>query len=106
MSSEPILVPAHFDVEILSALRRLVQRGALEPERASLALQDAARLSAERREIVTLLDEAFDLRDRLAPFDALYAVLARASGARVLTTDGRLARAAQGYVAVELVAPS
>lgn len=105
VSQEPTRVPAHFDAEVLSTLRRQVRRGDLEPARARLALQDTALLSAERHEIVTLLDEAFGLRDRLAPFDALYAVLARVSGARLLTTDGRLARAAEGYVAIELIEP-
>lgn len=59
-------------------------------------------LPAERVTIAPLLASAFALRDRCSMGDALYVALARV-GARLVTLDGRLARAAEHLVPVTLV---
>lgn len=103
IAAETVLVPAHFDAEVLSAVLRLIRHEELTSERGQLALLGAARLPAERVALRTLLPGAFALRDRCSAYDAFYVALARRSSAVLLTSDAPLARAAQGYAEVELV---
>jgi predicted nucleic acid-binding protein len=63
-------------------------------------------IRARRAAIGPLLAEAFVLRDRFAPYDAFYAIVARLIEASLVTTDRGLARAAKGYCKVEYVALS
>ena len=103
LAGQRVLVPAHFDAEVLSAIRRLTRRKVISPAQAGDALLRLALLPAERAALAPLLSEAFALRDRFSAFDALYAVLGRQRAAALCTTDTRLARAARGYVDVALV---
>ncbi len=103
IGGETPLVPAHFDAEVLSALRRMVLRRALDVRRAQAGLGLVARLRLERVAIAPLLSEAFELRDRCSAFDALYLALARRRNAVLLTSDERLLRAAKGIAPIELV---
>lgn len=62
------------------------------------------RIRVRRAAIRPLIAEAFAIRDRFSPYDAFYAIVARLSEATLLTTDRRLARAAEGYCKVDYVA--
>lgn len=95
-------MPAIFDAEVFAAIRGLLRRHAIDERLARLSLLEAARLSAERHSLVELLPEAFTLRDRFGAYDVFYVALARRLSARLVTTDGPLARAATGYVDVAL----
>ncbi len=97
------MVPAHFDAEVLVALRRMVLRRLIQPARAAEALSDAVDLPFERAALAPLLAGAFALRDRCAAPDALYVVLAQRVDATLVTSDGRLAAGAQGLVRIELI---
>lgn len=97
-------MPAHFDAEVLSAIQGMVRRGVLEAGRADVALYRLMLLPFERRTLSPLVRRAFALRDRFSAADGLYVVLAQRLGATLVTVDGRLARACQGLLAVELVA--
>lgn len=105
LEDEQIRVPAHFDAEVFSAIRRLVRRRLIAVDRAGLALLRNARLVATRMPLLPLYPEAFTVRDRFGPSDAFYAVLARSLSAALVTSDEALARAARGYVDVRLVRP-
>jgi predicted nucleic acid-binding protein len=98
---EHMRVPAHFDAEVLAAVRKALRLHRIEEEQARVALFHVRGLRADRIALTPLLGEAFVLRDRFSPYDAFYAIVARLSGAALLTTDRRLARAAEGYCDVE-----
>ncbi len=103
LDDEEIRVPAHFDAEVFSAIRRLVRRRVVAVDRAGLALLRNTRLVATRMPLLPLYAEAFTVRDRFGPSDAFYAVLARSLSATLVTSDEALARASRGYVDVRYV---
>lgn len=88
-------VPEHFHVEAISALRGLLRRGDLSPERADRALDLLLSLRVVRHPVASLAREAWALRNVLTAYDAAYLALARALDARLLTTDRGLAAAAR-----------
>lgn len=88
-------VPEHFHVEAISALRGLLRRGDLSPERAEGALELLLALRVVRHPVAALAGDVWALRETLTAYDAAYLALARALDARVLTTDGSLAGAAR-----------
>jgi predicted nucleic acid-binding protein len=94
--------PHLLDVEVLNAIRNLLSRGEIRAERARGALQDLAVLDIARYPHVPLLQAIWQLRPNLSAYDAAYVALAELLGARVVTTDARLARAP---VAVTILAP-
>lgn len=104
LGGERVVAPAHFDSEILSTISRLVRSRRLEEARARQALDHVALMSVERAALPPLLPLAFALRDRFSAPDSLYVALARERDARLVTADGALSRASEGYVPTELVA--
>ena len=97
--------PHLIDAEVGNVLRRHVLAGELPPSDARTLLGDAATLVDVRYEISEALrGAAWELRDNLSFYDALYAALARALDLTLLTADARLARAPKLSCAVELVA--
>jgi predicted nucleic acid-binding protein len=85
--------PAVVDVETLSTLRRWVLHGVVD-ERRAWAMLAACRAARIRRVPVgPLLVGAWELRDNVSAFDALYVALARVLGAPLITADSRLATA-------------
>lgn len=100
LRAEDIRVPAHFDAEAFSALRRGVLTRRVPLDRALAALDELRRLVAARHAIGGMLFEAMALRDRFGARDVFFAILARQLDATLITSDARLARAAEGYVRV------
>jgi predicted nucleic acid-binding protein len=86
--------PAHLDAEVLSALGRLERAGKLDAAEAADGLHALSELPIERHEIPPLLFGSWNLRNELRLVDGLYVELARQLGARLITTDQRLAGAA------------
>lgn len=98
--------PHLLDVEVLSALRRLVASGEASAARAGEAILDLLDLPIERYGHDVLVARAWELRENFSAYDATYVALAEAiteDGAPLLTTDARLVRAAHKHVAVELL---
>ena len=98
--------PHLLDIEVLSALRRLVLAGEASAERAHGAVSDLLDLPIERYPHDVLLSRAWEMRDNLTAYDAVYVSLAEVLGdlpVPLLTTDGRLARAVPGYSDVEVI---
>jgi predicted nucleic acid-binding protein len=101
--------PHLLDVEILSALRGLTMRGVLHDQRARDALHDFMDLTVERYAHELLAPRAWQLRDTMSAYDAVYVALAETlapDGAILLTADARLARTAAPLCRVELVSSS
>ena len=95
--------PAHLDVEVLSALRRLAQRGTLTEGRARGAVDDLADLPLARYDVTPLLRRSWQLREQVSAYDAPYIALAEALDATLLTRDQRLARTSGHTARVEAV---
>lgn len=91
---------AHLDAEVFSALARSHRSGQLDADETGRLLEHLAALPARRLPITgALLTAAWSLRSNIAARDALYVAAAEALGARLVTTDGRLARALPVLVA-------
>ncbi len=88
-------VPALSDLEVLSAVRRLVRSEGTSIPRAKQALRHHLDLPLTRHGHQAFLPRCFELRDVLSPYDAVYVALAEALEAGLVTADRRLARAAE-----------
>lgn len=93
-----VAAPAHVDAEVLSALARLARAGQLS--RPQERVEALATFGAKRWPLPPLLEPAWALLERIAARDALYVALAVSLDAILVTTDGRLRRAASGLVAI------
>jgi predicted nucleic acid-binding protein len=101
-----VWAPALIDAEVGNALRRLVRSKELGPRKATAALDDFLDMRIQRVPHRSLVDRAWQLRDNVTFYDALYVALAEALGAPLLTRDARLARAPGIRTEVELVGPA
>jgi predicted nucleic acid-binding protein len=99
--------PALIDVEVLSALRRLVASGEASAARADDAIADLmdVRLARYRHDI--LVPRIWELRGTFSPCDAAYVALAESltdAGVPLLTADRRLARSIRTHTEVDVIA--
>jgi predicted nucleic acid-binding protein len=88
--------PHVVDVEVLSALRRLVASGEATAERAGEAIADLLDLPIERYPHDILVPRIWQLRENFSAYDASYIALAEGlddEPVPLLTADARLARA-------------
>lgn len=97
--------PHLIDAEVLSLIRRDHRIGLLDATSASQAVDDLRDWPGERFDHRILLDRAWELRDNLRSWDALYVALAEGLGATLLTLDTRLGRAPGVRCPVEVVSP-
>jgi predicted nucleic acid-binding protein len=88
-----VVVPAHFDAEVFSALGRLVRGGDLAETLVAPILDELAHAPFLRYTLQPLLADAWELRHNLSLRDALYVSLARRLEAAFVTADARLAKA-------------
>jgi len=88
-------VPSLCDLEIVSALRRVLRRDLATVPRAEKALRYYLDLPLTRHGHQRLVHRCFQLRDVLSPYDASYVALAEGLEADLVTADQRLARAAE-----------
>jgi predicted nucleic acid-binding protein len=93
-TSSELHVPAHFHVEVLSALRRYSLRGRLNDLETTDALATLADLRALTYPIRELMRPIWELRFNLTTYDAAYLVLARWLDVGLITLDGALSEAA------------
>jgi predicted nucleic acid-binding protein len=96
--------PAHFDVEIVSAMRRLAKTHSTVDALTPAALAHLAAFPLRRMPLAPLLQRIWQLRDNLTPYDAAYVALAEKLGTPVVTFDARLTRAAGTRCSFELLA--
>lgn len=98
--------PHLLDVEVLSALRRLVAAGDASPARAGEAVADLVDLPVERYPHDLLIDRIWRRRANFSAYDASYLALAETvsdGGAPLLTADARFARAIGTHSTVEVL---
>ena len=85
--------PHVIDVEVFGVIRRAHLRGRLDATAAAQAVEDLRQWPGERFGHRPLLARAWQLRDTVRGWDAMYVALAEALDAVLLTTDRRLAAA-------------
>lgn len=90
--SDP-LAPHVIDVEVLSVIRRHHLLGHLDTTAAAQAVEDLRDWPGERVGHPGLLARAWELRDTVRAWDAIYVALAEAVDAVLITVDARLAAA-------------
>jgi predicted nucleic acid-binding protein len=95
--------PHLLDVEVTQALRRLVHARDVLPDRAEQALEDLTALGIHRHSHIDLLGRAWELRDNLTVYDAMYVALAEALDAPVVTCDRPLGTTAAHTARIEVV---
>jgi predicted nucleic acid-binding protein len=99
--------PHLLDIEVVSAVRRLVASGEATPTRGVEAITDLLDLPLVRYPHEILVPRIWELRQNFSSYDAAYLALAESltdEGVPLLTTDQRLARAARAHSDVELLA--
>jgi predicted nucleic acid-binding protein len=98
--------PQLVDVEVLSALRRLVASGEATAERAGEAIADLLDLPIERYPHDILVPRIWQLRENFSAYDASYIALAEGVADEpvpLLTADARLARAVADHADLPVV---
>lgn len=95
--------PDLLHVEIASALRKLVRRKAISARDGERSLRNLLRLPLCTTGMAGILLDAWKIRDRVTPYDAMYLLLARELDAPLVTADIRLARAAPRGINVLLL---
>ena len=99
----PAHVPHLLAVEVTHALRRLVATMAISSAEAQEALVLLGQLDVQRWDHEPMLRRAWQLRENLTIYDAMYVVLAEALEVPLLTTDRRLAGSSGHHARIEVV---
>ena len=89
--------------EVVQALRRLVRAGEVHTDRAEEALEDLSALDIRRHAHSDFLSRAWELRDNLTAYDAMYVALAEAIDAPLVTCDGPLGATPGHTVQIEVI---
>jgi predicted nucleic acid-binding protein len=92
LANENIHAPHLLDVEVTSALGRLVAGGRFDPEKAQAALSILRQGDIRRYPHQPLLGLMWSLRGRVTAYDAAYVALATALEIPLVTTDRKLAK--------------
>lgn len=95
--------PHIIDVEVFGVIRREHLRGYLDRTEATQAVEDLEAWPGERFGHRLLLARAWELRDSVRGWDAMYVALAEALGAVLITTDRRLAAAVGPSCPIETI---
>jgi predicted nucleic acid-binding protein len=92
-SHDTIAAPDLLDVETVSGLRTQWLKGRLAADVFETAVTDLQLMPIERLPTIGLVRRAFELRDSVSAYDAMYVALAEALERPLLTADKRLAAA-------------
>ncbi len=107
LAADPDWAAPHLvDVEVYGAIRDKHRTGHLDRTAATQAVEDLADWPGERFAHRMFLARAWELRDNVRGWDAMYIALAEALDAVLLTTDGRLARAVGPRCRIDWFEPS
>jgi predicted nucleic acid-binding protein len=99
-------VPAIFGAEAVSAIRGLVLRGALDPLRASAAIEQIRSVRTVQYPFEPFCSRVWQLRANLTIYDGWYVALAEQLGTELVTADERLLTASGPRCPIRLPVPS
>lgn len=102
---EELMAPDLMDVEACAVLRKRWIAGDLSRSRFSAAIDDLEDLDLVRYPALPLMRRAFELRDNVTAYDAVYVALAERLGCPLVTADQRLASAPGFTCSVEVLHP-
>ena len=97
---DSVIVPHLLDVEVVSAIRRLVAGQTIDSHRSEQLLKGLATLPAERYAHTPLLGRIWELRHTFTAYDAVYIALAEATNAVLYTSDAKLSRGHRAKIAL------
>ena len=97
---ESFIVPHLLDVEVVSAIRRLVAGLDVDAHRSGQFLAGLAALPAERFSHTPLIRRIWELRRNFTSYDATYIALAEATGSVLYTSDEKLRHGHRARVVV------
>ncbi len=92
------------DVETVAVLRTRWVAGDLSKNRFSAAIDDLEDLDLVRYPALPLMRRAFELRDNVTAYDAVYVALAERLDCTLVTADRRLAAAPGATCSIEVLA--
>jgi predicted nucleic acid-binding protein len=95
--------PEHWKAEVFSVIRGLALGNKIQETHAVRAVGRLPHLGVDHVSLDELLPRMWQLRTGITGYDAAYVALAEARQLALVTSDGRLARAATQYCRVELV---
>ncbi len=90
--NEAFIAPHLLDVEVASALRKLVALQHVDSHRSEQLLTGLAALPAERYPHLPLLLRMWELRHQFTAYDAAYISLAEITNSVLYTSDAKLSR--------------
>ena len=93
MVGDALFAPAHFDAEIVSALRGMARGNPGLDQIVPGALAHLAGFPIRRMPLAPLLDRMWELRHNITAYDAAYVALAERLDAVLITCDARLVAA-------------
>jgi predicted nucleic acid-binding protein len=91
LAGEDLHAPHLLDVEVVSALRRLVLGDRFDDDRADRVLTILEQADIKRHPHRPLLRAAWSVRGQVSAYDAMYVALAAALDVPLVTTDRKLA---------------
>lgn len=97
-SDEAFIVPHLIDVEVVSAIRRLMVGQRIDAHRSGQFLAELAALPAERFAHTPLIGRIWELRHNFTAYDAAYIALAEATDSVLYTCDEKLRRGHRAQV--------
>lgn len=95
LEQNEVLVPPHFDVEVLGSIRALAQRGTISADEADVVTARHLRAPFTRDSDLADARYAWSVRERMAFADAWYVGLAVRRNATWVTADQRAGRTAR-----------
>ena len=104
LRGETVHTPAHFDVEVIGAIRRAVVRQLISDHEGLVAVADFQSLPLRRWPTKPFVERAYQLRSTHTVADGVYVALAEGFAAPLITCDGRLAQSHGHAAEIELIA--
>ena len=98
--SDSFIVPHLLDVEVVSALRKLVAGRRIDSHRMEQLFAGLAALPAERYAHTPLLTRIWELRHNFTCYDAAYIALAEVTDSILYTSDVKLSKGHRARVMV------
>lgn len=91
LRGETVHAPAHFDVEVIGAIRQAVVRQLISDHEGLVVVVNFLSLPVRRWPLKPFTQRAYQLRSTHTVADGAYVALAEGLGVPLITCDGRLA---------------